>query len=73
MFFNFHLICETKVTKPTLWQHFTGNSKVFPLLVDNLKSEDYFYAQKKEHEKENSIKIAFYCKLFGGCVQPVLQ
>ena len=46
---------------------------MFPLLVDNLKSEDYFYAQKKEHEKENSIKIAFYCKLFGGCVQPVLQ
>lgn len=44
---------------------------MFPLLVDNLKSEDYFYAQKKEHEKENSIKIAFYCKLFGGCVQPV--
>ncbi|EEC94383.1 hypothetical protein PRABACTJOHN_04279 [Parabacteroides johnsonii DSM 18315] len=46
---------------------------MFPLLVGNLKSEDYFYAQKKEHEKENSIKIAFYCKLFGGCVQPVLQ
>ena len=46
---------------------------MFPLLVDNLKSEDYFYAQKKEHEKENSIKIAFYYKLFGGCVQPVLQ
>lgn len=32
---------------------------MFPLLVDNLKSEDYFYAQKKEHEKENSIKICF--------------
>ena len=33
----------------------------------------HIFVQKKEHEKENSIKIAFYCKLFGGCVQPVLQ
>ena len=26
------------------------------------------YQEEKEHEKENSIKIAFYYKLFGGCV-----
>ena len=72
MFFHFHLICETKVTKRTskinTLATFHRKQQSVSTLVDNLKSEDYFYAQKRNMKKENSIKIAFYYKLFGGCV-----
>lgn len=63
MFFHFHLICETKVTKRTskinTLATFHRKQKVFPLLVDNLKSEDYFYAQKRNMKKKTVLKLLF--------------
>ena len=32
---------------------------MFPLLVDNLKSEDYFYAQKSNMKKKTVLKLLF--------------
>lgn len=32
---------------------------MFPLLVDNLKSEDYFYAQKRNMKKKTVLKLLF--------------